>query len=163
MWRSSCHMISGGSGSASRPARSAGARGWTTVIIQYVLLAVFLLSVDRAVVADEEPTPADKAKKEEISRRHLELMKSAIDELQVSSKGRFAGSGAEIRQIPAPALQRRDAAGFLDAGVWRVGEKGRPTGFVTIELYRAEEGMALLTHEFISLSQASFSMVLPVE
>jgi len=69
---------------------------------------------------------------------------------------------AALKFGKSPLLRYNDETrGFLDAGVWRVGESGRPTAFVTIELYRAEEGMAVLTHEFISLSQARFSMTLP--
>jgi hypothetical protein len=125
-----------------------------------VLLAGFQLGPHCVVGAEDEPAPADRVRKEEISKRRLELMKSAIDELRVSSKGDLPEAALKFGK--SPLLRYNDETrGFLDAGVWRVGEKGRPTGFVTIELYRADEGTALLTHEFISLAQARFSMVLP--
>jgi hypothetical protein len=125
-----------------------------------LLAAAGLFPVSIGMAAENEPEPADKAKKEEMARRRLDLMKSAIDEIEVASTPDFPKSALKFGK--SPLLRYNDETrGFLDAGVWRVGEAGRPTAFVTIELYRAEEGMVLLTHEFICLSQARFSMTLP--
>jgi hypothetical protein len=124
-----------------------------------LLVPVCLLSVGLALSAADEPV-GSKDKKDEIAKRRLDLMKSAIDVLKVSSKGGLPDSAFKFGK--APLLRYNDETrGFLDAGVWRVGENGRPVAFVTIELYRADEGMALLTHEFISLDQARFSLTLP--
>jgi hypothetical protein len=47
------------------------------------------------------------------------------------------------------------------AGVWRLGESGRPTALVTVELYPRQEATAQLTYEFLSLTPARFSMATP--
>jgi hypothetical protein len=84
-------------------------------------------------------------------------MKSTIDDFKVSSNSELPKSALTFAKTPL--LRYNDEArGFLDAAVWRLGETGRPTAFLTIELYRAGESSALLTYEFISLSPAEFSM-----
>jgi hypothetical protein len=47
---------------------------------------------------------------------------------------------------------------LLDAGVWRVGEKGRPTALVTLEIYRGADENATLSYEFLSLTDSPFSL-----
>src|SRR5262249_40979427 len=47
---------------------------------------------------------------------------------------------------------------LLDAGVWRLGTEGRPTALVTIEIYQNRDGSRVLAYEFLSLSEAKFSL-----
>src|SRR5579859_1639589 len=120
-------------------------RAWANLVLAVSLLTSILALLTGRLWADDEPSP-DKARKEEISKRRLELMKSAIDEITISSRGGLPDGALKFGKTPL--LRYNDETrGFLDAGVWRVGDNGRPTAFVTIELYRAGEGMASLTHE----------------
>src|SRR5262249_53409505 len=47
---------------------------------------------------------------------------------------------------------------LLDAGVWRLGTEGRPTALVTIEIYQNPDGSRVVAYEFLSLSEAKFSL-----
>ena len=50
------------------------------------------------------------------------------------------------------------ANGLLDAAVWRLGEKGRPAGLLTIEIYGDASETALLSYEFASLSDGELTL-----
>jgi hypothetical protein len=47
---------------------------------------------------------------------------------------------------------------LLDAGVWRLGEKGRPLALVTLEIYGKGEGEAILSYEFLALTGEKLSL-----
>lgn len=47
---------------------------------------------------------------------------------------------------------------LLDASVWRLGESGRPTALVTLEIYRASGTEGLLSYEFASLTHDKFTL-----
>jgi hypothetical protein len=124
---------------------------------RWLALAAFLVSVSGARGAEDEPASPDKKEQDEKSKRRLEIMKSAIDDFKITSNANLPKSALAFAKTPL--LRYNDEArGFLDAGVWRLGETGRPIAFLTIELYRAGEAKALLTYEFISLSPAEFTM-----
>jgi len=110
-----------------------------------------------ALAQDEEKKPEDKPQADAVSKRRLAVMQSAIDDFKVSS--------TEIKAEPAlkfgasPVLRYDDQTRqLLDAGVWRLGEKGRPTALVTMEIYTYREDLTMLTYEFVSLSEPRFSM-----
>jgi hypothetical protein len=111
--------------------------------------------------AEDEPADEQKAA---AAKRRLEIMQAAIDDFKVSST---AIESAEALKFAARPLLRysdetrgRDSVtkGVMDAAVWRLGEHGRPTAVVTMEIYRLQEARALLTYEFVSLSSAPFEM-----
>jgi hypothetical protein len=47
---------------------------------------------------------------------------------------------------------------LLDAGVWRLGEAGRPTALVTLEIYRAGDDLSILSYEFAALTEHKFAL-----
>ena len=47
---------------------------------------------------------------------------------------------------------------LVDASVWRLGTEGRPTALVTLEIYRTADGVHILSYEFLSLTEARFSL-----
>jgi hypothetical protein len=84
-------------------------------------------------------------------------MQSAVDAFSITS--REIENESALMAGKKPQLRYDDQArNLLDAGVWRIGDGGRPTAYLTIELYDAGAGTALLTYEFISLSKPAFSM-----
>ena len=52
----------------------------------------------------------------------------------------------------------KGAQSLLDASVWRLGETGRPTAIVTLEVYPRGEATAVLSYEFVSLSPVGFEI-----
>jgi hypothetical protein len=129
----------------------------------FLLLAAFtagLMTIGRAQEKGTDPVSPDKERKEEHKKLRLELMKSAIDDLKIAPNANLPAP--ELKFGKSPLLRYNDETrGFLDAGVWRLGETGRPTALVTVELYRRQEGTAQLTYEFLSLTPARFSMATP--
>jgi len=114
-----------------------------------------------ASAAKDEPADEQKAA---AAKRRLEIMQAAIDDFKVSSTA--IESAEALKFVPRPLLRYSDETrgsnsvtkGVMDAAVWRLGEHGRPTAVVTIEIYRLQEARALLTYEFVSLSSAPFEM-----
>jgi hypothetical protein len=100
----------------------------------------------------------------EASAKRLKIMQSAIDDFTVVSKAIASPVSLKFGSQPllrySDETRGRDALtnGVLDAGVWRLGEQGRPTAIVTIEIYRYREKGALLTYEFVSLAPSPFEM-----
>ncbi|HET6423142.1 MAG TPA: hypothetical protein VFG20_05625 [Planctomycetaceae bacterium] len=98
------------------------------------------------------------------SRQRLKLMESDIAELAVSSTSSVA-TRESLRFNSKPLLRYSDptrglteANVLMDATVWRLGERGRPTGLVTLELYRSDATQGVLAYEFLSLSPDHLSM-----
>ncbi len=127
----------------------------TLLTVTFVSSAL-LWQIPTTIHGEEDTAKSEQAKA--VSKKRLEIMQSAIDAFVVNSK--------EIESEKALALGKKpqlryddQVRNLLDAGVWRIGEGGRPTAFITIELYGAGEGRALLTYEFISLSKSNFSMI----
>lgn len=123
------------------------------------ILVAGLLSIACVAECDEkdpksEPTEAAKS----VSKKTLDLMQEAVDAFQVSSIEVEPESAIKFGK--SSKLRYDDQVrNLLDAGVWRLGEQGRPTAYVTIELYGAGKGQALLTYEFVSLTARQFSMI----
>jgi hypothetical protein len=74
-------------------------------------------------------------------------------------------SKTALAVVPKPLLRYSDPTRgltatnvLLDAGVWRLGAEGRPTALVTIELYQNRDGTRVLAYEFLSLTEAKFSL-----
>ena len=75
---------------------------------------------------------------------------------------------AALALVSKPLLRYSDptrgsdaAAGvnvLLDAGVWRLGTKGRPTALVTIEIYGGSGEPRLVAFEFLSLTGTEFAL-----
>lgn len=123
-----------------------------------LLGGIFLCLAAPAGLSGEDKSPAaDKERQEQRSKRRLEFMKSAVKELKASLQDDPAAGPLKI--APTPLLRYNDETrGFLDAGVWRLGEQGRPRALVTVELYRAGEGQVTLSYEFLSLTSSQLSL-----
>jgi hypothetical protein len=110
---------------------------------------------------------ADKVEREKQSKRRLEFMQSVIDDLKVSSSEIESDSALKLGK--SPLLRYNDptrglgdrSKGLMDAGVWRLGESGRPTALVTLEIYRVQADRAILSYEFASLVPSRFAIVSP--
>lgn len=99
---------------------------------------------------------------EEASKARLKVMERTIAGFEVSSdaiqdKATLTFKTQPLLRYSDPTRGLADAV-LLDASVWRLGERGRPTGLVTLEIYRAGDKMALLSYEFASLTDAKFSL-----
>jgi hypothetical protein len=128
-----------------------------------VLLSCGLLVGSFCRAADD----SDKQEREQRSRRRLEFMQSVIDGLEVSSRDIKSDAALKLGKIPL--LRYNDptrglgeqSTGLLDGGVWRLGETGRPTALVTLEIYRVAGGKSVLSYEFVSLVSPPLAIASP--
>jgi hypothetical protein len=110
-----------------------------------------------SVAAQDEPE----------AKQRLEFMQSALRSLEPESSELKAK--AALTFVAKPLLRYSDptrggikteAANnvLLDAGVWRLGTEGRPTALVTVEIYQFPDRSRVLSLEFLSLTEAKFSL-----
>lgn len=120
-------------------------------------LALLLVLTAIPVLHAQETDPDEAARKQ-----RLVLMEQTIAGFEVRSEAGL--SKPALTFTAKPLLRYSDptrGAGanvLLDASVWRLGEAGRPTALVTLEIYRAADDTALLSYEFAALSDAKFSL-----
>lgn len=130
-------------------------------------VALLLVSSATSLVILHADDDAAKAAREKQAKQRLELMQQAIDECKASSDD--ITSAAALKFGKKPLLRYNDPTrglgdttkGLLDAGVWRLGESGRPLALVTLEIYRVEGASAVLCHEMLSLTSKRISLPLP--
>ena len=126
-----------------------------------------LLLIGQAVAvrgAEDEPAPS---KAETLAKNRLAAMRQAIDDFRVRSPQ--IESAAALKFNPRPLLRYSDQSregdlgtlGVLDATVWRLGETGRPTAVVALEIYAVGAGNPLLNYEFMSFSDRKFELTSP--
>jgi hypothetical protein len=86
-----------------------------------------------------------------------EYLQSVVDSMRVKL-GEGESQAFEVRRTPL--LKYSDPArGYLAAGVWRLGDAGRPKALVAIEYWlRAETNEPRLMFEFMSLAPAKFEL-----
>ena len=110
-----------------------------------------------AVSAQDEPE----------AKQRLELMQAAVGGLESESseltpKVALAVAAKPLLRYSDPTRGgvKTEAADnvLLDAGVWRLGTEGRPTALVTVEIYLERKGSRVLSFEFLSLTEAKFSL-----
>jgi hypothetical protein len=123
---------------------------WLTVAIVGACLA----STARAQAPREEDAA---------SRKRLEFMERTVGSFVVKSDQ--IKDAADLKIVAKPILRYSDPTRGLtdqnvlvDATVWRLGESGRPTGLVTLEIYRVTADASILAYEFASLSDAQFAL-----
>lgn len=144
--------------SGKKLGRIAGVLTWALLVVFVVLQAGGHCRGDDA---------SDKSEREKQSKRRLEVMQSAIDDLKVSSNE--IETDAALKLGKSPLLRYNDptrglgdrSKGLMDAGVWRLGESGRPTALVTLEIYRDQGERAILSYEFASLVPSRFAILSP--
>jgi hypothetical protein len=115
-------------------------------------LLLFLVS---SVSAAEDPQ----------AKQRLQMMEAAVHSLEPESselktKPALTFAPKPLLRYSDPTRGAGEAAGnvLLDASVWRLGTKGRPTALVTIEIYQASGAPRLLSFEFLALTEAKFSV-----
>ena len=114
--------------------------------------------------AEEEPVPS---KPDALAKARLETMRRVIDDFRVRSTQ--IESPEALKFKPRPLLRYSDQSrdgdqgtqGILDATVWRLGEAGRPTAVVALEIYHVQDGNPLLNYECMSFSDQEFEMTSP--
>src|SRR5262245_38211930 len=132
--------------------RSSAGRAWSA---SGMCLALIVVCISSSLA--QEDTRA---------KQRLEAMQAAVDNLApessgVKSKGALTpGSRPLLRYSDPTRGGLREAATnvLLDAGVWRLGTQGRPTALVTIEIYQAPDKSQVMAYEFLSLTEAKFSL-----
>jgi hypothetical protein len=81
------------------------------------------------------------------------------------------GDGEPVEDLKPPStplLTYNDPArGYLAGGTWRLGERGRPEGLVSVEYQLRADGrrsdVPTLCYEFVSLGSRSFELVSPAD
>jgi hypothetical protein len=106
------------------------------------------------------------AQDEAQAKQRLEFMQAALGSFELESSG--SKPKAALTFAPKPLLRYSDPTRglspaaptnvLLDAGVWRLGSEGRPAALVTVEIYEAPDGSRVLSYEFLSLSETTYSM-----
>src|SRR5438552_686222 len=87
------------------------------------VLALCCMAAGSTHASDETAAGNEKEQQEQRSKRRLEIMKSAIGDFNVSLKA--DASESPVKFASNPLLRYNDETrGFLDAAVWRLGEKG---------------------------------------
>jgi hypothetical protein len=130
----------------------AGRRGSRS---QWVPLLALGLLVPALAAAPEKEDPE--------SKQRLELMRAAVRDLvpessELKAKDALAVAPEPLLRYSEPTRDLKATGGCLDAGVWRLGAEGRPTALVTVEIYRADGGARVLSYEFLSLTDKTFSL-----
>jgi hypothetical protein len=128
-------------------------------IAQVLLCLSILCGIGHSNSVAGEDEPAESAK-DALADRRLESMQSAIDDFEITPPKRERKSA--LRFSKSPLLRYSDQTReLLDAGVWRLGETGRPTAIVTLEIYDRPNVGGRLVYEFVSLTPVRFSIVSP--
>lgn len=126
-------------------------RRW--LVLQVVL--GLLMSLISAVSAEDDPQ----------AKQRLKLMQEAVSSLEPESselktKAALTFAAKPLLRYSDPTRGGVNAAAtvLLDAGVWRLGTEGRPTALVTVEIYQAPDTSRVLALEFLSLTEAKFTL-----
>jgi hypothetical protein len=101
---------------------------------------------------------------ESLRKARLSVMEKAVQAFQISRPdgGRVPKLAAKpLLRYSDPTRAAPGANGLLDATVWRLGDKGRPAGLLTFEIYDHTPEMAIFSYEFSSLSEQELSLSLP--
>lgn len=132
-------------------------------MVRHVTVGLWICA-SLAALAQDDPagTPRD-----EQAKRRLELMLGALADCRISSQE--IASAAALKMGKSPLLRYDDPTrglgetteGLQDASVWRVGETGRPTALITLEIYRQGPMRGVLSYEFLSLSPSPLDLTSP--
>ena len=105
----------------------------------------------------------DSAEEAAVSKRRLEFMERTVRSLavrsdQIADVARLKFAAAPLLRYSDPTRGMTEQNVLVDATVWRLGEQGRPTSLVTLEIYRTSADAAILAYEFASLTESRFSL-----
>ncbi|HUQ69064.1 MAG TPA: hypothetical protein VM165_06050 [Planctomycetaceae bacterium] len=115
-----------------------------------LIFAALLFFITPAFAEDDQPAPPD------IAARRMEVMKSRIDKINVSS----ADATVPKRMHATPLFRYDDETrGYVDGTVWRLGDTGRPLAIVTAELHPdyLDSGPRVV-YDLLSLTDKRFTM-----
>jgi hypothetical protein len=132
------------------------------VLSSFVFGGLLCLS---AAFAQNPSDSKDEAAREATAR--LELMQKTIagfmvetDDIDDRSRLKFVDKPLLRYSDPTRGLENETT--LLDASLWRLGESGRPTAIVTLEMYRAPDQPDVLAYEFLSFTKQTFELALDV-
>jgi hypothetical protein len=120
------------------------------------VLALFMSSGSSASAQDEPE-----------AKQRLEFMQAAVASLEPESSEpkpktalTFVAKPLLRYSDPTRGGIKTEAANnvLVDAGVWRLGTEGRPTALVTVEIYQFPDRSRVLSIEFLSMTEAKFSL-----
>jgi hypothetical protein len=120
------------------------------------ILGLLVLSAG-SVSAQDEPE----------AKQRLELMQSALGNLEVKSEESMPKAALTFASKPLLRYSDPTRGGvgnvptaniLLDAGVWRLGTEGRPTALVTVEIYQGPDRSRVVSFEFLSFTESKFSL-----
>ena len=119
--------------------------------IQFVV-AVFAGSI-LAAAAGAQEQPADDA----VAKRAADYLQTVVSGMRIKSE---AGDEKSMRPKAAPILRYSDPARvYPAAGVWRLGESGRPPLLVSVEYWlRADTDEPRIMFEFISFTDQKLEL-----
>lgn len=125
----------------------------TTSITSLLLAAIAIAQPAGRIAAQEQPAPQDDA----VAKRASEYLQTVVGEMRVKSE---AGEEKSLRPKSAPILRYSDPARvYPAAGVWRLGESGRPPLLVSVEYWlRAETDEPRIMFEFISFTDQKLEL-----
>jgi hypothetical protein len=123
-----------------------------------IVLGLFVLSISTAAAQDDPE-----------AKKRLELMQSAVSRFDVESSELKPQTALAVASKPLLRYSDPTRGGvgvnnvpvanvLVDAGVWRLGNEGRPTALVAVEVYQAPSGSRVLSYEFLSLTEKKFSL-----
>ena len=122
-----------------------------------IFLAVTLLVSDYAR-SQNEPASDDAQRKEQQTLMEQTIAGFDVRSDAIRTKPALTFAAKPLLRYNDPTRGTTEANVLLDATVWRLGETGRPTALVTLEIYRASGTDGLLSYEFASLTDAEFSL-----
>jgi hypothetical protein len=120
----------------------------------------------RLAAADEQDAAASATRDNARAAAAADYVRELVAQMQVRDAD---GQPAEdLKPQAKPLLSYNDLArGYLAAGVWRLGEHGRPEGLVSVEYWLRngdlQSDQPYLSYEFISLAGRPFELVSPAD
>jgi hypothetical protein len=105
----------------------------------------------------EEPQSETQAPDDVVAKRATEFLQTVVGQMRVSTD---RGDNQSLRPRVAPIFRYSDPARvYPAAGVWRLGESGRPPALVSLEYWtRAETDEPRLMFEFIAFTDQKLDL-----
>jgi len=120
---------------------------------RFTLFAVFMLAVAPACIASGQVPRSDDAS----ARQAAEFLQSAAESLHIEAD---EADASRLALRKSPIFKYSDPArGYSAAGIWRLGQSGRPQALVSLEYWlRGETDEPRLCYELVSLTDARFTV-----
>lgn len=118
-----------------------------------VLLSVVVLFA--GAIPAQEPKYDETNPDSKLAKERFALMQQRVQGFHVKANEPGFPERFETRHIfrySDPARQ------YVDAAIWRLGDKGRPRALVTTELHRRYGGAPRIVYEYLSLTDTPFSI-----